>query len=218
MSSIIVVGAGPGLGASIASRFARGGFAVSLVDRRAGTLAEVHSSLTPYGVPVASYMADAGRADDLDKALAAAMHDRGVPDVVVYNAAVVRADGPGELSVEELAQTFNVNVSGALVAALATVPAMQARGSGAFLVTGGLPRPSPSHLSLSLGKAALRALVALLAEYYAPSGVHVATVVVAEEIRRDTGYDALLIAEEFWRLHRDPPGAWRTEHVFTSSA
>src|SRR3954453_5111580 len=121
MPSIIVVGAGPGLGGSIASRFARGGFAVSLVDRRAETLAEVHSSLAPYDVPVARYLADVGRADELDQALAAAMHDRGVPDVVVYNAAVVRADGPGELSVEELAQTFTVNVSGALVAALATV-------------------------------------------------------------------------------------------------
>jgi NAD(P)-dependent dehydrogenase (short-subunit alcohol dehydrogenase family) len=214
VASIVVVGAGPGLGAGIAARFAREGYGVSLVTREPSTLADVHSKLSSYGVPVSIHPADAGRADDLEDALAAIVRAGGTPDVVVYNAAIVRSDEPGDLSAEELAQTFAVNVSGALVTALATIPHMQERRAGTFLVTGGLPRPSSSHLSLSLGKAGLRARVTMLADYYGPSGVHVAAVTVTGEIRPGTPFDPALIAEEYWRLHRQPPGAWLTERVF----
>jgi NAD(P)-dependent dehydrogenase (short-subunit alcohol dehydrogenase family) len=145
------------------------------------------------------------------------MNEHGDPDVVIYNAAIIRADAPGDLSFEELARTFAVNVSGALVAALVTIPRMQVRGRGTFLVTGGMPRPMSNHLSLSLGKAALRALTAMLAEHYGPSGVHVATVTVADEIRPGSAFDPELIAEEYWRLYQQAPAAWQTEHLFDGS-
>ena len=87
---------------------------------------------------------------------------------MVYNAAIIRADGPGDLSVDELAETWSVNVAGVLVAAMATIPAMQERGGGTFLVTGGMPRPVANRLSLSLGKAGSRALTSMLAEHFGP--------------------------------------------------
>ncbi len=218
MLHAIVVGAGPGLGTSVARRFAGEGYGVSLVARRAAALARAAGALASYDVPVASYAADAGRSDQLEPALLAAIAALGAPDVVVYNAAVIRADGPGDLSVDELAETFAVNVAGVLVTALATIPSMQQRGAGTFLVTGGLPRPLASHLSLSLGKAGVRALTSMLAEHYGPSGVHVATVTVAREIVKDGAFDPDLIAEEYWRLHRQAPEAWETEHLFEGSS
>jgi NADP-dependent 3-hydroxy acid dehydrogenase YdfG len=214
---LIVVGAGPGLGTSVARRFAAEGFGVSLVARRAETLTSIERALASYDVPVAGYPADAGRPDQLGGALAAAVEEHGVPDVVVYNAGVIRADAPGDLSPEELAETWSVNVAGVLVTATATIPAMQERGRGTFLVTGGMPRPVPSHLSLSLGKAGARALASMLAEQYAPSGVHVATVTVAGAIAPGTSYDPDLIAEHYWRLHRQEPDAWETEHLYDGS-
>jgi NADP-dependent 3-hydroxy acid dehydrogenase YdfG len=141
-----------------------------------------------------------------------------VPDVVVYNAGVIRADAPGDLSPAELAETWSVNVAGILVTATATVPGMQERGRGTFLVTGGMPRPVPSHLSLSLGKAGARALASMLAEQYAPSGVHVATVTVAGAIAPGTPYDPDQIAEHYWRLHRQEPAVWETEYLYDGSA
>jgi NAD(P)-dependent dehydrogenase (short-subunit alcohol dehydrogenase family) len=187
---------------------------VSLVARRASALAQIQATLTSYDVPVASYPADAGQAEQLARALAAAMDEHGDPDVVIYNAAIIRADAPGDLSVDEVAQTFAVNVLGALVAALAMIPGMQKRGAGTFLVTGGLQRPMSSRLSLSLGKAGLRALTSMLADHYGPSGVHVATVTVADEIRPGSAFDPDLIAEEYWRLHRQAPEDWQAEHLF----
>jgi NAD(P)-dependent dehydrogenase (short-subunit alcohol dehydrogenase family) len=215
---LIVVGVGPGLGLAVARRFAAEGFGVSVVARRAPTIAAVERALTSYDVPVAAYPADAGRPDQLGPALASAVEEQGVPDVVVYNAGVIRADRPGDLSPQELADTWSVNVGGILVTATATIPAMQERGRGTFLVTGGMPRPLASHVSLSLGKAGARALAAMLAEEYAPSGVHVATVTVAGAIAPGTPYDPDLIAEHYWRLHRQRPGAWETEHLYDGSA
>lgn len=214
---LIIVGVGPGLGASVARRFAREGLGVSLVARRATTLADVEASLARYDVPVASYPADAGRPDQLEQALAAAVDDHGVPDVVVYHAAIIRPDEPGELSPEELAETWAVNVSGILVTAMATIPAMRERGRGTFLVTGGMPRPKPSYVSLSLGKAGARALTTILAEQFGPGGVHVATVTVADTIVPGTPYDPDLIAEEYWRLHRQDPDGWETEVLYDGS-
>lgn len=215
---MIVVGAGPGLGASVARRFAREGLGVSLVARRTSTLAAVQSTLADYDVPVDTYRADAGRADHLERALSAAVEDHGTPEVVVYNAGMIRADHPGDLTVDELAGTWAVNVAGVLVAAMATVPAMRERGRGTFLVTGGMPRPVPSHFSLSLGKAGVRAVTSMLAEHFGHQGVHVATVTVAEEIIPGTRFDPALIADEYWRLHRQEPGDWETELLFDGSS
>jgi NAD(P)-dependent dehydrogenase (short-subunit alcohol dehydrogenase family) len=209
VAGLILVGAGPGLGASLARRFGAGGLGVSLVSRDAETLDRVAATLTTYAVEVATYAADAGQPDQLRAALGAAVADHGVPDVVVYNAAVIRADSPGDLSPEELAATWAVNVSGALVTALATLPAMADRGSGTMLATGGMPRPDASRLSLSLGKAGLRALTTMLAQQFGPRGVHVAP---------GTTYDPDAIAEEYWRLHHQAPAEWETEVVYDGRA
>ena len=51
---------------------------------------------------------------------------------------------------------------------------MAARGSGTYLIIGGMPEPKPEYVSLSLGKAGVRDPVALLDDAYRPSGIHVA--------------------------------------------
>ena len=214
MSALIIVGGGPGLGASVARRFAAEGFGVALIARKASTLADVAGTLAAYGVPVTTHRADAGRPDELERALVGAVQDHGAPDVLVYNAAIVRADAPGDLSVAELTETWSVNVSGALVAALAIIPAMVERGHGTFLVTGGLHEPDASHFSLSLGKAGVRAMTSMLAEHFGPHGVHVSTVTVAGEIVPHTPFDPDRIADLYWRLHVQPPGEWIPQQLF----
>ena len=214
MSGLIVIGAGPGLGSGVARRFGAEGLGVSLLARKPATLAQVAGTLASYDVPVSTYPADAGRPDQLQRALAAAIDDHGAPEVVVYNAAIIRADAPGDLSAPELTETWWVNVAGVLVAAMATIPAMQEHGEGTFLVTGGMPEPLPSHLSLSLGKAGVRALTSMLAQHFGPHGVHVATVTVADEIVPGTSFDPDRIADQYWRLHAQTPDEWETELVF----
>src|SRR6476619_3148685 len=50
-----------------------------------------------------------------------------------------------------------VNVVGALTAAVHVAPRMIDNGGGTILITGGMPTPDPRYVSLSLGKAGVRA-------------------------------------------------------------
>jgi NAD(P)-dependent dehydrogenase (short-subunit alcohol dehydrogenase family) len=193
----VVIGAGPGIGASMGHRFAREGLPVALISRTA-----------------APFAADVADEDSLRAALDAVTDALGVPQVVVYNAAVIRRDRVGELSLASHEAAWAVNVGGAIVAAARTLPAMVEEGGGSFLVTGGMPAPDPRYVSLSLGKAGVRTLVELLALQYERQGVHVATVTVTGAVAPGTAFDPDLIAEHYWRLHTQPPGQWQREIVY----
>ncbi|MFI7640244.1 SDR family NAD(P)-dependent oxidoreductase [Nonomuraea sp. NPDC049400] len=202
MPGAVIIGAGPGIGRSVARRFAREGLPVALVSRT-GTALDLDGVLT--------YKVDVADEDRLREALDAASADLGTPDVVVYNAAIIRPDTPGEASARPQLEAWAVNVVGALVAAAHVAPAMARRGSGSFLITGGMPEPKAGYVSLSLGKAGVRTLVELLDQEYGPSGVHVASVTVAGPVAPGTDFDPNDIAEHYWRLHTQPRDGWERE-------
>lgn len=210
-----MIGAGPGIGVAVARRFAAEGLPVGLVARSSATLDAAARALEPSGVQVASAAADSTDELALRAALDAIAAELGPPDVLVYNAALIRTDVAGELSVREHQEAWAVNVVGALTAAGHLLPGMAERGTGTFIVTGGMPEPKPALVSLSLGKAGGRALVALLATQHGPSGVHVATVTVAGPVAPGTAFDPDLVAEHYWQLHTQPRDAWVREVVHT---
>ncbi len=215
MSGAIVIGAGPGLGRSIARRFATHGFSIAALARRPDTMAPLARELQDMGVPSVALTADVTDEDSLRSALDQATERFGAPDVVVYNAARIQADAPAALPARGHLDAWAVNVVGALTTAGHVLPAMTARGSGSFLVTGGMPEPVAAYTSLSLGKAGVRALVQVLDEEYRSAGIHVATVTVFGGIAPGTRFDPDDIAEHYWRLHCQPPGAWQREVAYT---
>ncbi|KAB8192877.1 SDR family NAD(P)-dependent oxidoreductase [Nonomuraea phyllanthi] len=202
MPGAVIIGAGPGIGRSVARRFAREGMPVALLSRT-GTTLDLDGVL--------GFEADVADEARLRAALDAATAELGVPDAVVYNAAVIRPDTPGEANAREQLDAWAVNVVGALVAASHVLPAMARHGAGSFLVTGGMPEPKAAYVSLSLGKAGVRTLVELLDQEYGPSGVHVASVTVAGPVAPGTDFDPDDIAEHYWRLHTQPPDRWERE-------
>jgi NAD(P)-dependent dehydrogenase (short-subunit alcohol dehydrogenase family) len=217
VAGAVVVGAGRGIGSAVAARFARGGMPVAVVARSRTTVdavaAHVAESSGSDAREVLALAADVSDESALRTALATAAERAGVPDVVVYNAALVRPDAPGELSAADQLAAWSVNVVGALTAAAQVLPAMAARGSGTFLLTGGMPAPKPGYVSLSLGKAGVRTLAALLDAQYRDAGVHVATVTVAGPVAPGSAWDPDDIAEHYWRLHQQPRDAWTHEVV-----
>jgi NAD(P)-dependent dehydrogenase (short-subunit alcohol dehydrogenase family) len=130
---------------------------------------------------------------------------------VVYNAAIIQPDTPGQLPARAQLDAWAVNVVGALTAAAHIAPAMARRGSGSFIITGGMPEPKSQYVSLSLGKAGVRTLVTLLDQEYGPSGVHVASVTVDGPVAPGTAFDPDDIAEHYWRLHTQPRHRWQRE-------
>jgi NAD(P)-dependent dehydrogenase (short-subunit alcohol dehydrogenase family) len=217
MAGAVVLGAGPGIGRSVARRFVGGGMPVAVVARSRATVTAVaeavRASVARGAADVLALTSDVADEDALRAALDAAVERFGVPDVVVYNAALIRTDAPGELTTRDQLATWKVNVLAALTAAAHVLPGMAARGNGSFLLTGGMPEPKAEYVSLSLGKAALRALATMLAERYGPHGVHVATVTVAGPVAPGTAWDPDEIAEHYWRLHRQSRSEWTGEVV-----
>ncbi len=215
MSGAFIIGAGPGIGMSVARRFAAAGMPVGLVARTTASNGSTRAAVAAAGVTVAGATADAGQDDQLTAALDALTGQLGVPDALIYNAGLIRRDRPGELSRQQHVTAYAINVLGALTAAVHLAPAIAEAGGGTILITGGMPEPDPAVTSLSLGKAGVRALTKLLAAEYGPSGVHVATVTVAGAVAPGSRFDPDRIAEYYWRLHAQSRGAWEHEVVFT---
>lgn len=209
----LVIGAGPGLGRSVALAFARRGHAVSLVARSREPGAAIADEVRATGAQVDTFAADVRDEPGLRDAVGRSLARFGTPDVLVYNAAIIQPDGLGQLDAAGHELAWGVNVVGALTAASEVLPRMAERGSGSLLLTGGLPVPIPTYISLSLGKAGVRALTELLATQFGPAGVHVATVTVGGAIEPGSSLDPEAIAAHYVRLHEQPADAWEREVV-----
>ena len=211
MAGAVVLGVGPGIGTSVARAFARDGLPIGLVARSRATVDAARRALPDPGVPTYLAEADASNPDQVRAALSGFEDAFGVPEVVVYNAALIQSDAVGDLDVQRHLDAWSVNVVGAITSAAHILPRMAARGSGTFLITGGMPEAKPDYLSLSLGKAGVRALVEALDAQFAPAGVHVASVTVDGSVAPGTDFDPDDIAEHYRRLHAQPRARWERE-------
>lgn len=215
MTGAVIIGVGPGIGIAVARRFAAAGMPVGLIARTAASIDAARAALAAEGAGVATATADAARDDQLTAALDALAGQLGIPEVLVYNAGLIRHDRPGELTQQQHFTAYAINVLGALTASVHIAPRMAEAGGGTILITGGIPEPDPEVTSLSLGKAGVRALTTLLAREYGPSGVHAATVTIGGAVAPGSRFDPDRIAEHYWRLHAQPPHAWEHEVTFT---
>jgi NAD(P)H-dependent FMN reductase/NADP-dependent 3-hydroxy acid dehydrogenase YdfG len=212
MSAAIIVGAGPGIGASVARRAAREGLAVGVIARSEATVDAVLASMTD--ADALGVTADVTDEPALRTALDEVVSRFGPPELLVYNAGLIRQDRIGELSARQQLDAWAINVVGAITTVAHLAPAMIRAGGGTVLLTGGMPEPDPAVTSLSLGKAGVRTLTTLLDRSYRSGGLHVATVTVADAVAPGSAFDPDDIAEHYWRLHRQPAGAWDREFVF----
>jgi NAD(P)-dependent dehydrogenase (short-subunit alcohol dehydrogenase family) len=217
MPGLVIVGAGAGLGASVAARFAREGLPVAAIARSQAVHEVAAAVRTRTSGQVLALRADSADRAALHAAVDVAVDAHGVPDVLVYNAAIIQPDRPGELSTQQHLDAWSVNVLGAMDAATYLAPRMTRTGGGTVIITGGMPRPLSRSTSLSLGKAGVRALTQILDQEYGHLGVHVATVTVDCAIVPGTDADPELIAEHYWALHRQPRAQWQHEIVHSAS-
>lgn len=221
----IVVGVGPGLGASAARRFAREGFDVALVARRKEVLDPVATDVLALGRRALSVPCDAADTASVAEAYATIERELGAPGVLVYNASAFHIGGILEISPEVFESAWKVSCFGGFLWARAVAPAMLARSAGTILFTGATAalRGSARFAGFAVGKFGLRALAQSLARELHPKGVHVAHVIIDGQIAserarsmspgRDEGTflspDA--IADTYVHLHAQPPSTWTHE-------
>ena len=215
---LLLIGAGPGVGAGVVRRFGREGFRSTLISR-GGTLDQLADELRSGGLEIEAVVADIADLDGYRETLERIFNDSGAPGVVVYNAALPDPGQILETTVERLRTAYDVDVIGAVVAAQVAAPVLRAAGAGTLLVTSGgfADNPLPPMASLSIGKAALRSAQTLIAAGVREDGIHAATVTIAGVVRPGTNFDPDNIAELFWTAHTDPKDAWQTEYRFTGA-
>ena len=217
LGTAVIVGVGPGLGLALARTFADAGHPVALLARDTTRLDSYVAQLDRSERAARSYTADAAEPAQLRTALQAAMADLGAPDILIYNAAVLRPDNPTDGDDDGWAHALAVNVLGAKVAAETIYPALR-DGRGSLLFTGGglALHPSAQYASLSVGKAALRTYVQTLHDQLAGTGVHATSITITGNIGGgEERFDPAVLAQAYLDLHHQPHADWQHELLRT---
>jgi len=198
--TLVIVGAGPGLGSAIARRFARGGWSIGLVALRQEVIDAGLAELEPLGVPAFGAQADVTDQTAIAAAFDSIVAALGVPDAVVYNASIYQAEPALELSDDALRLALDVHVVGALHTAQCAVAAMRGVTRGVLLFTVNSLARSPEAMSaaLSIGKGAQLNLALSLERELDDSAIHVGVVTVCGAIKPGTFYDPERLADVYW--------------------
>lgn len=211
---VLVVGAGPGIGAAVAHRFAGEGYAVALVGRSRDTLTGLADGLRAEGVTVGWTAADLTDEAALTAAVTrfGGIDDR--LDVVHFNPSTLRERGPLELGVEELLADVRLGVGALLTTVQAARPFLH---PGARVMATGsraADRPWSGAASLGVQKAGLRNLVGSLDDVLAPDGVRAATLTVNGTLAAGTVFDPVRVADALHAACLRTDEAWTTEVVY----
>ncbi|MFE6504550.1 SDR family NAD(P)-dependent oxidoreductase [Kitasatospora sp. NPDC057738] len=132
--SVLVTGAGSGIGRAIALAFAREGARVAVAGRGAGPLAGTVELIERAGGKAVALTGDVTNAQDAARLVREAVERFGGLDVAVNNAGVFGAAGPvADIDEAEWQRVIGVNVTGTLLAMQAQIAHMRAHGGGAIV-------------------------------------------------------------------------------------
>jgi NAD(P)-dependent dehydrogenase (short-subunit alcohol dehydrogenase family) len=173
--TVVVTGAGHGIGRATALRFASEGAKVAVVDIRSAEAQLVADECASAGLSAKAYAADVSDPDQVSELIATIVKDFGGIDVLHSHAGRLRAGTVGETDIEEWNRTLTVNVTSMYLMVRAVVPVMQSRGGGAVVTTGSISGlfGEPALAAYTASKAAVVNLTRSLAIDYARIGIRV---------------------------------------------
>jgi len=214
----LIVGAGPGISASVARGLALAGLKVGVAARDIDKLGSLATEIGAerFAVDASSPAAVARLFEEADARL-------GTPDVVLYNAGA-RAHGPiAELDPEAVRKAIEISAFGGFLVVQQAARRMIPRGSGAILLTGASAsiKGYPHSAAFAMGKFALRGLAQSTARELGSKGIHVAHFVIDGGVRGarrsdpadrpDSTLDPDAIAQTYLDVLRQPRSAWSLE-------
>ncbi len=211
----LIVGAGPGISASLARRLSSLGMGVGLAARDIEKLKALAGE-----TGAKTFVVDATDPSAVAKLFLEAERLLGEPDVVIYNAGSRVAGRLADLDPAAVEKCVAINAIGAFLVAQQAAKRMEPRGHGAMLFTGatagvkGFARSAP----FAMGKFALRGLAQSVARELGPKGIHVAHFNIDGGVRSagrpdrldqpDSTLDPDAIAQTYIDVLSQPRSAW----------
>lgn len=214
MSVFAIIGAGPGLGAATARRFAQEGFSIALISRSPEKLSDLRDELSAAGVQARGYAADVQDAQSLRAALETAANELGAIEVLQYSPVPRKEFLKSVLDTtpEDLADAAKFSIVGPATAVQTVLPGMEQLGRGTILLVNGSSAATPNGnvTGTSTAFAGESAYGAMLHDALAQKNVHVAQLIIPGAIG---GGDPLFapeaLADRLWNIHANK-GAFRT--------
>ena len=172
----LITGVGPGTGAALSRRFARGGYRVAMLARDRERLTRLEAEVTGSR----GYVCDVTDEAAINDTVAQVKDDLGSPEVVIHNAVGGAFGDFLEIKPDTLAYNFQVNTMGLLHLARVVAPDMIAAGKGVIIASGNTSalRGKPRFAGFAPTKAAQRILAESMARTLGPKGIHVAYIVI----------------------------------------
>jgi NAD(P)-dependent dehydrogenase (short-subunit alcohol dehydrogenase family) len=175
---VIVTGAGQGVGAATAQRFAEEGAAVTCVDVNGKTVAGTAEAIREQGGSALAVTADVSAAEGNARMVAETVSAFGGLDVLHANAAVQVMARIEDTSPEDWDRVHATNLRGVFLGIKACLPALRARGGGSIVITASLLGivGDPDLPAYGAAKGGLRAMCRSLATSLGPDNIRINTI------------------------------------------
>jgi NAD(P)-dependent dehydrogenase (short-subunit alcohol dehydrogenase family) len=208
--SLFIIGAGPGISDATAERFGKEGWHIVLGARTKSRVDEQVAALTGKGIKADAVEIDASRPDSVRSAFGTAEKLTGGVTTVLYNASIVRQQDLFSMTDADIQSDLAINVGGAFFTVRTAAETFGSRG-GVLLITGGgfAVHPNADWMSLSVGKAGVRALAQALAPELAKTNIRVGMMTVSTLVSPGSK-EATEVAEGFWALANSTGTDWET--------
>ena len=206
MPVIVIIGAGPGLGAAVARRFGREGFSVALISRNQSKLDAMAAELTAAGFTASGYAADVLTPASLEGALARAAAELGPITALQYSPLPSRdyLKPVLEMTPELALEALRFSALGLIHAVRAVLPAMRQAGSGSIvLINGGTSvKARADFAGTSVAFPAESAYGEMIHDALEAEGIRVSQLVIPggiPQLQLANGIDG--VADRIWGLH-----------------
>jgi len=179
---IAITGAGAGLGAALARRFAREGETVILIGR---TYEKVKKLADQLGEPAFAVECDVGDPEAVRKAFAQIAERHPKIDVLINNAAIYEPFTVAEARDDQIQTIINTNLAGPIYCSRAAIPMME---RGGYIIHVGSEVIVEPFAMLSLyqcTKAGLERLSETMVKELEPLGIRVSTVRAGKMMSED---------------------------------
>ena len=217
--SVLIVGAGSGLSASLARLCNSNGMKVVLAARNIKKLDSLKEEIN-----AETLSCDAGDIQSVYSLFELIDKSIGTPNLVIFNPSVRIKGSIIDLDAEEARSAINITCFGAFLVAQQAAKRMLSRGSGSIFFTGasaGVKGFANSSV-FAMGKFGLRGLAQSLARELHPKNIHIGHFVIDggiqsknnitnQFLKKDNMLDPDAIAGSYLEFHRQDRSAWAWE-------